>query len=127
MYPDDLKYTQDHEWIRAEDGDYTVGITAYAADQLGDVTYVELPENGDAVVQGGDAATVESVKAASDVYAPVAGEVLETNAALEEKPELLNEDPYGDGWIFKLTNVNASEVKALMNAAAYEEFLEGLE
>jgi len=127
MYPDDLKYTRDHEWIRAEGGDYTVGITAYAADQLGDVTYVELPENGDSVVQGGDAATVESVKAASDVYAPVSGEILETNAALDEKPELLNEDPYGDGWIFKLTNVNTAEVKALMDAAAYESFVEGLE
>lgn len=126
MYPDDLRYTQDHEWIRAEGGEYTVGITAYAAEQLGDVTYVELPENGDNVVQGGDAATVESVKAASDVYAPVAGEVLETNAALEEKPELLNEDPYGDGWIFKLTNVNAAEVKELMDATAYESFVEGL-
>ena len=127
MYPDDLKYTKDHEWIRAEGGDYTVGITSYAAEQLGDVTFVELPDTGGTVAQGGDVAAVESVKAASDIYAPVAGEILETNAALDEAPELLNEDPFGAGWIFKLTGVNDTEVNALMDAAAYASFVEGLE
>lgn len=127
MYPDDLKYTKDHEWMRAEGGDYTVGITSYAAEQLGDVTYVELPDTGGTFAKGGDIAAVESVKAASDIYAPVAGEVSETNAALDESPELLNEDPYGNGWIFKLTGVNDTEVDALMDAAAYASFVEGLE
>ncbi len=122
MYPDDLRYTKKHEWIRDEEGIYAVGITAFAAEQLGDVTYVELPEIGQKLEQGGEAATVESVKAASDIYAPLDGEVVETNDALEDTPELVNESPYENGWFFKLKDVNASEINSLMDAADYEQF-----
>jgi len=125
-FPDDLKYTKDHEWIR-DDGDaYTVGITAYAADQLGDVTYVELPEVGASVKQGAHAATVESVKAASDVYAPITGHVLEINEELEARPELVNESPYDHGWFFRLDDVETAQLRRLMDAAAYRTYVEEL-
>jgi glycine cleavage system H protein len=123
MFPDDVRYTEDHEWIREESGEYYVGITSYAAEQLGDVTYVEIPEVGNDVVKGEAVCAVESVKAASDVYAPLAGHISEANDALEDQPELVNKDPYGDGWFFKLENVKVSEYKALMDAAAYEAFV----
>jgi glycine cleavage system H protein len=123
MLPKDCRFTKDHEWIR-QDGDvYTVGITAFAAEQLGDVTYVELPETGAGADAHGELATVESVKAASDVYAPVAGTVAEVNSALEEKPELVNESPFGDGWFFKLSDVDVSQYESLMDADAYDNFL----
>ena len=124
MYPEELRYTEEHEWIRDDGGVYTVGITAYAAEQLGDVTYVELPEVGVRLAQGGEAGTVESVKAASDIYAPIEGKVAEVNDALEDKPELVNEEPYGAGWFFRLTDVDAPEINSLMDAAAYAKFVE---
>lgn len=120
MYPNDLKYTKDHEWVRKDGDEYTVGITAFAAEQLGDVTYVELPDVGKSLTAGGEAATVESVKAASDVYAPVAGTVSAKNDALDDTPELVNESPYEKGWFFKLKDVDASALDGLMDASAYE-------
>lgn len=124
MYPEELRYTEEHEWVRDEAGVYTVGITAFAAEQLGDVTYVELPETGARLAKGGEAATVESVKAASDVYAPIEGVVAEINDALENKPELVNEDPYGAGWFFRLKDTEASELNDMMDAKAYAAFVE---
>ncbi len=122
-FPDDLKYTRDHEWVR-DDGDvYVVGVTAYAAEQLGDVTYVELPEAGTSCKQGAHAGTVESVKAASDVYAPVAGRVVEVNEELEGRPELVNESPYELGWFFKLDDVEPAQLRRLMDAATYAAYV----
>lgn len=123
MYPTDIKYTKDHEWVRDEGDECVVGITAYATEQLGDVTYVELPDVNNEVDQGDAIATVESVKAANDIYAPVSGRVSEVNEDLEERPDLVNSEPYGDGWFFKLTDVKRSEVKGLMDVAAYEAFV----
>lgn len=127
MYPENLKYTKEHEWVRADGDAYTVGITAYAAEQLGDVTYTELPKIGAEVKQGGEIATVESVKAASDVYAPVGGKVSAVNEALEDTPELVNESPYEKGWFFQLTGVNPAELNALMDHGAYGEYVAGLD
>lgn len=124
MYPANLKYTNEHEWVRAEGDEYVVGITEYAVEQLGDITFVELPKVGTVVKQHGEAATVESVKAASDVYAPVAGEVSAVNSELENAPELVNQNPYEEGWFFKLRKVNKAEYDALMDAAAYAAFIE---
>ena len=122
MYPSDAKYTKDHEWIRAEGDTYVVGITAFAAEQLGDVTYVELPEVGTEFGISDEIATVESVKAASDIYSPVSGTVAAVNELLEDQPELVNEGPQELGWFFKLANVNTSELNALMDANEYEKF-----
>jgi glycine cleavage system H protein len=116
-------YTKDHEWVRAEGDTATVGITAYAAEQLGDVVFVELPEVGTTLKKGEGAAVVESVKAASDVYSPVSGEVIETNVALEGSPQTVNEAPEGGGWFLKLRLSDASEVDALMDEAAYRAFV----
>jgi glycine cleavage system H protein len=127
MYPTDRKYTREHEWALDDGTTCTVGITAYAAEQLGDVTYVELPAAGKAVNVGDAVTTVESVKAASDVYAPVAGTVSEVNQALEDRPELVNESPQDEGWFFKITGYNAEDLNALMDAAAYEQYLGELE
>ena len=124
MYPEDLRYTEAHEWIRDEGGEYAVGITAYAAEQLGDVTYVEPPEIGTRLARGAEAAMVESVKAASDIYAPVEGEVSDVNTALDDRPELVNESPYGDGWFFKLKDIIPGDLNGLMDAAAYSTFIE---
>ena len=124
MYPKNLKYTNEHEWVRADGDTYTVGITTYAVEQLGDITYVELPKIGTKVKQHGEAATVESVKAASDVYAPVGGEITAVNDALENTPELVNENPYEQGWFFKMKGVSAAELAGLMDAAAYQKFVE---
>ena len=121
-----LYYTQDHEWIDVDGDAGTVGITDYAQGQLGDITFVELPEAG-AVLKKGDApCVVDSVKAASDVYAPVSGTVTEANAALEGEPELVNTDPESGGWLFRLTLADAGEVEGLMDRAAYDEFVAGL-
>jgi glycine cleavage system H protein len=119
-------FTKDHEWIAVEGDTATVGITKYAAEQLGDVVYVEVPAAGRAVSQGGDMAVVESVKAASDVYAPVSGTVTEGNAALADAPETVNEDPEGAGWFARLTVANAGELEALMDRAAYDAYVAGL-
>ncbi|MCW8835043.1 MAG: glycine cleavage system protein GcvH [Rhodospirillales bacterium] len=121
-----VKFTEEHEWIAIDGNIATVGITAYAAEQLGDVVFVELPAVGKAVTQGGDAAVVESVKAASEVYAPISGEITEANPALDDEPATVNADPEGAGWFFKMTIGDASELDGLMDANAYKSFVEGL-
>lgn len=119
--PSSLKYTKSHEWVRREaDGTVTVGITDHAQDLMGDMVYVELPQVGRKVAAGKECAVVESVKAASDVYAPVEGEVTAVNEALSGSPETINKDPYGSGWMFRLRPANASAVDALLDAAAYD-------
>jgi glycine cleavage system H protein len=115
-------YTNEHEWIRIEGDVGVVGITAYAAEKLGDVVFVEVPEVGRKVKKDGDMAVVESVKAASDVYAPVTGEVTEANSALADKPETVNADPEGAGWFCKVKLSNKAELSALMDKAAYDKF-----
>jgi glycine cleavage system H protein len=118
--PSDLKYTKTHEWVRDEgDGVVTIGITDHAQELLGDLVFVELPEPGAGVDAGSDCAVVESVKAASDVYAPLSGEVLEINESLADTPETINQDAYGDGWMFKLKLSDASELDGLMAAEDY--------
>ncbi|MBA4338284.1 MAG: glycine cleavage system protein H [Hyphomonas sp.] len=119
-------YTKDHEWIRVDGDTGTVGITNYAAGQLGDVVYVELPETGAKFARGDDFAVVESVKAASDVYAPVSGSVLEVNSALTEAPEKVNEAAQGDAWFVRVRLTDAGELSGLMDEAAYAAFCEGL-
>jgi glycine cleavage system H protein len=119
-------YTDEHEWIDVAGDVATVGITDYAQGQLGDIVFVELPGVGTAVEKGKDAAVVESVKAASDVYAPINGEVTETNGALEEDPSLVNSAPEGEGWFFKMTIADAGQLDGLMDEAGYKAFLEGL-
>lgn len=119
-------FTQEHEWIEFDGGDATVGITDYAQGQLGDVVFVELPDAGRQLAKGKDAAVVESVKAASDVYSPVSGTVTEANAALEEDPSLVNSDPEGEGWFFRLTIADEGELEGLMDEAGYKEFVAGL-
>lgn len=123
MQPANLKYTRDHEWIGQDGAQYVVGITEFAQNQLGDITYVELPQVGRQVQQHEETAVVESVKAASDIYAPVAGTVAAVNEALESKPELVNKDPYGAGWFFKLEGIETSQLSGLMDEAAYRTFL----
>lgn len=119
-------FTDEHEWIDLEGDLATVGITDYAQGQLGDIVFVELPEVGAMVEKGGEAAVVESVKAASDVYAPITGEVMEANAALEEDPALVNTSPEEDGWFFRMTVADKSELEGLMDAAAYKAFCDAL-
>ena len=119
-------FTDEHEWIDVEGDTATVGITDYAQGQLGDIVFVELPQVGSAVAKGKDAAVVESVKAASDVYAPITGEVTEANAALEDDPALVNTSPEDAGWFFKLTIAHPSELEGLMDAAAYKSFCDSL-
>ncbi len=119
-------FTQDHEWIEVNGDTATVGITDYAQGQLGDIVFAEVPAIGAALTKGGDAAVVESVKAASDVYAPVSGMVTENNTALEADPALVNTDPEGKGWFFKLTLSDAGELDGLMDAAAYQAFVDAL-
>lgn len=121
-----MRFTKDHEWVAVEGDVATVGITAYAAEQLGDVVFVEVPEVGKTVKQGDGLAVVESVKAASDVYAPVSGEVVEANTALGDAPETVNAVPEAGGWFAKLKLSNPSEVEALMDRDAYEAFLSTL-
>lgn len=119
-------FTEDHEWIELDGDVATVGITDYAQSQLGDIVFVEVPEEGREVAKGDDAAVVESVKAASDVYAPVTGTVIEGNAALADNPALVNEDPEGEGWFFKLTLSDPSELDSLMDEAKYQAFVDKL-
>ena len=123
--PADLKYLESHEWARVEaDGSITVGISDHAQGALGDLVFVEVPEVGRALSKGGAAAVVESVKAASDVYSPVSGEVIAINDALSASPELVNQDPYGQGWLFKLKPSNSSELSQLLDASAYGKVVE---
>ena len=119
-------FTDEHEWIDVEGESATVGITDYAQEQLGDIVFVELPEVGASLDKGGDAAVVESVKAASDVYAPITGDVTEGNAALEDEPGLVNSSPEEDGWFFRMTIGDASELEGLMDDKAYKAFVESL-
>lgn len=121
-----VKFTDEHEWIRLEGDIATVGITDYAQNQLGDVVYVELPQPGQKVEKGKQAAVVESVKAASEVYAPLSGEVIEANQALVDEPATINADPMGRGWFMKLRLANKGELDGLMDEAAYKKFVEGL-
>ncbi len=122
----ETRYTDQHEWVQLDGGNATVGITKFAAEQLGDVVFVEVPDAGRKVNAGGEAAVVESVKAASEVYAPVGGEVTEGNAALADDPAKVNADPEGEGWFFKLKGVDAGEFGKLMTKAQYDEFVKGL-
>jgi glycine cleavage system H protein len=119
-------YTKEHEWVRLDGDTATIGITAYAADQLGDVVFVELPAVGRKVKKGDGTAVVESVKAASDVYSPISGEVVETNAALADNPGTVNQAPEADGWFVKLKIADKGEVGGLLDAAAYKAFLDSL-
>ena len=122
----DVRYTDQHEWISLEGDEATVGITKFAAESLGDVVFVELPAIGKSVKAGGEAAVVESVKAASDIYAPAGGSVTAVNAALEKEPSKVNEDPEGAGWFFKLKLTDKNEFAKLMDSAAYAKFVESL-
>ena len=120
--PADLKYIETHQWVRlADDGTATVGITDFAQEQLGDVVYIGVPDLGAMVNGGEEAGVAESVKSASDVFSPVTGEVVEINESLEDEPEKVNEDPYGDGWMFKVKLADAGELEGLMDATAYAE------
>lgn len=119
----EMMFTEDHEWVRVEGGVATVGITDYAQDQLGDIVFIELPEQGKELAQGDDAAVVESVKAASDIYAPLSGDVEEVNEALEADPSVVNQDAEGEGWLFTLTLSDTGELENLMDADAYKAFV----
>jgi len=125
MNPDDLKYTQEHEWIRIEGEIATIGITDHAQDELGDVVYVELPPAGKVVEEGQAFGTVESVKAVSELFSPVSGEVTGTNTSLEESPELVNSDPYGKGWMITVRILNQPASGQLLSRTEYEAFLTG--
>jgi len=120
------RFTEDHEWIFVEGDTGTVGISDYAQEQLGDVVFVDLPEEGSALDKGAQAATVESVKAASEIYAPVSGEVVAANAALADDPAKVNSDPLGDGWFFKIKLADPGQLDALMDEAAYKSYVEDL-
>jgi glycine cleavage system H protein len=120
MVPADLRYTKDHEWVRVDGEEATIGITAYAADQLGDIVFVELPDPGKALEQSGTFGVVESVKAVSDLFAPVSGEVTQANGELAANPELVNSDPYGAGWMLRLRLADPAQVEGLLDANAYD-------
>ena len=123
-YPDDVRYTQEHEWAREEGGTVTVGITSYATEQLGDVVFVELPEVGRAVEAGKTFGVVEAVKTVSDLFAPVGGEVVEVNAAIGDNPALVNQEPYGEGWLVKIRPSSAAEFGRLLSHVDYEKLVE---
>ncbi len=129
MNPDDRKYSKEHEWVKLEDagsGQALVGITEYAQDQLGDIVYIDLPGTGTAITQFGKMGEVESVKAVSDLLSPVSGEVTETNTRLNDHPELVNEDPFGEGWLVRVALSNVAELDRLMPANEYESYISGL-
>lgn len=123
MVPGDLRYTKEHEWVRLDGDEATVGITQFAADQLGDIVFVELPAMGRSLEQFATFGVVESVKAVSDLFAPVAGDVTATNDALGAQPELVNSDPYGEGWMVRLRLADPAQVDALLDPAAYEQLV----
>jgi glycine cleavage system H protein len=127
VYPDDLYYTKDHEWARVEDRDggkvVTIGVTRFAVEQLGDVTQVDLPKEGESVKQAEAFGSVESVKAVSDLFAPVTGKVVKVNSPLADSPEYVNEDPYDEGWMIQVAVTNTSELDGLLTAEAYQAFL----
>jgi glycine cleavage system H protein len=122
-YPENLHYTKEHEWVRVEGDTGTVGITWHAQHELGDIVYVDLPKVGAAVQQGGNVGSVESVKAVSDIYSPVSGEVVEINDALSTEPEKLNQDPHGEAWLVKIRLSAPDELKSLLNAADYQTYV----
>ena len=122
-FPEELKYTEEHEWVLVEDGVATIGVSDFAQEQLGDVVFVELPEAGKGFAKGDEAAVVESVKAAAEVYAPITGEVVEANSALEANPGLVNEDPEGDAWFMKIKISDTSELDGMMDADGYAKFV----
>ena len=124
-FPDDLRYTQEHEWVRVDGTSARVGITDYAQDALGDVVYVDLPQVGTAVAAMASCCEVESTKSVSEIFSPVSGTITEVNSDLSDTPQMINEDPYGKGWIFAVEISDAAEVDSLMDAAAYQTFLEG--
>jgi glycine cleavage system H protein len=124
VYPDDLKYTTEHEWVRLEGDKAKVGITSYAQDALGDIVFVQLPDVGDRLEAGQAIGEVESTKSVSDIYAPVAGEVASRNDALESTPELVNSDPYGEGWLVELTVTDPSALDGMLDAAAYQQHVD---
>jgi glycine cleavage system H protein len=124
MYPEELRYSKDHEWVRVEGDKGRIGITDYAQNQLGDVVFLELPEVGRTLTQGQQFGTVESVKAVSELFSPVAGEVVEVNTDLTSKPELVNEDPHGEAWMIVVKLADAAPVDSLMDAASYEALVE---
>jgi glycine cleavage system H protein len=123
MYPADYLYSREHEWVKVEGEVCIIGITEFAQQELGEVVFVELPETGQVFNSGDELGTIESVKAVAEVYTPVAGEILEINDAVVEDPELLNEDPHGEGWLVRMRFSSASDLKELMNAEKYEEFV----
>ncbi len=126
MYPEEYRYTKDHEWVKVENDVAVVGITDFAQKQLGDVVYVELPDVGAVFEFHQSLGVIESVKAVSDIYSPVSGEVVAVNEELDGSPEMVNEDPYGKGWIIRLKLKEETEVEKLMSAAEYEKYVEGL-
>jgi len=126
-YPSELKYTKDHEWARLEDGLVRIGITQYAVEQLGDVTLVDLPEVGTNVDAAGHFGDIESVKAVSELYAPIAGEIVEVNASLQDAPEKVNDAPYEDGWMVVIRPSDASQLESLLDVAAYRALIASLE
>lgn len=125
--PDDVRYAEDHEWIRSEGDKVRIGISDYAQDQLGDIVFVELPQSGDTFEKGEEFGTVESVKAVSELYIPIGGEILSVNTALEESPDLVNQSPYNDGWMIEVKPSDSAELEALITRDAYLEMLKGLE
>jgi glycine cleavage system H protein len=125
LVPKDLRYTKDHEWVRLEDGKARVGITDHAQKSLGDIVYVELPAVGKTVKKGERAATVESVKAVGEVFAPLSGKVVEVNETVTQSPDLINKDPYGQGWLFVLEIADKKEIETLLTPEAYEELVKG--
>ena len=124
MYPDDLRYTREHEWVRTEGDTLRIGITDFAQDALGDIVFVSLPEAGTTVEAGQSLGEVESTKSVSDVYAPLAGTVVRRNEALDDQPELINSDPYGEGWMIELRPDDPSAVDGLLDAASYQKLAE---
>jgi len=124
-FEDGVKYAEDHEWVRQEEGEVVIGISDYAQDQLGDIVFVELPTAGDRFAKGDEFGTVESVKAVSELYIPISGEVVSSNASLEEAPEKVNNEPYGGGWMIRVKPDDLSEMDALMDKDAYIGFLKG--
>jgi len=125
--PDDLRYTEDHEWVRVKGENVTIGVSDYAQDQLGDIVFVEMPGSGDHFKKGDEFGSVESVKAVSELYMPIGGKVIRANQALEDAPELLNRSPYAEGWIIEIKPEDASQLEVLMDKGAYLKMLAGLE
>jgi len=123
-FPNDLKYSRSHEWVRVEGSEAVVGLTDYAQEELGDIVYIELPEEGEEVEKENAFGVVESVKATEDLFSPVSGKVVEVNSPLDDSPEMVNEDPYGDGWLIRLEMTDQDEIKELMNAEQYHAYVE---